>query len=169
MLKKYKALIENSSQGVKSSVAFALASAVSAGMSYLTTPVFTRMLTSTEYGEVTIYLTWQSIFAIIAMFSLNYGVFNNGMMDYKDDRDGYSYSLLRLSNIITICFAILVFSFQLFFPGILKIDIKYLALMFVVFLLWRTATPGRSGLCVARSKYRNNSVWLILRFGIICV
>lgn len=134
MLKKFKALIENSSQGVKSSVAFALASAVSAGMSYLTTPVFTRMLTSTEYGEVTIYLTWQSIFAIIAMFSLNYGVFNNGMMDYKDDRDGYSYSLLRLSNIITICFAILVFSFQLFSPGILKIDIKYLALMFVVFL-----------------------------------
>ena len=115
MLKKFKALIENSSQGVKSSVAFALASAVSAGMSYLTTPVFTRMLTSTEYGEVTIYLTWQSIFAIIAMFSLNYGVFNNGMMDYKADRDGYSYSLLRLSNIITICFAILVFSFQLFF------------------------------------------------------
>jgi O-antigen/teichoic acid export membrane protein len=134
MLKKFKALIENSSQGVKSSVAFALASAVSAGMSYLTTPVFTRMLTSTEYGEVTIYLTWQSIFAIIAMFSLNYGVFNNGMMDYKDDRDGYSYSLLRLSNIISICFAILVFHPACFSSKNEDI-IKYLALMLLSFII----------------------------------
>ena len=134
MLKKIRNKIRESSPGVKSSVAFALASAVSAGMSYLTTPIFTRMLSPEEYGEVTVYLTWQAIFAIVAMFSLNYGVFNNGMMDYKDDRDGYSFSLLGLSNLITICFAFLVFSFQLFFPGILKIEYKYLILMFVVFL-----------------------------------
>ena len=151
MLKRMKSILKNSSVGLKSSIAFALASAVSAGMSYITTPIFTRVLSSTEYGEVTVYLTWQSVFAIIAMFSLNYGVFNNGMMDYKTDRDAYSYSLLKLSNVITIIFAFMVFVFRWIFPNYLKVETKYLILMFVVFLF----NPAYS-FWLARQRYEYN-------------
>lgn len=135
MIKQFSEKLNKLSPGAKSSIAFALASAVSAGVSYFTTPIFSRTLSSEEYGTVSVFLTWQAIFAIIAMFSLNYGVFNNGMMDYKEERDSYSYSLLCLSNIITICTAILIAIFQVLFPGVLKIEPKYLAIMFAVFMV----------------------------------
>ena len=142
---------KNSSPGVKSSLAFAVASAVSAGISYLTTPIFTRMLSSAEYGEVTVYLTWQSIFAIVAMFSLNYGVFNNGMMDYSDDRDNYSFSMLGLSNVVTICFGLIILLGKVTVPSLIVIEDKYLLLMFTVFLF----QPAYN-FWLARQKYEYN-------------
>ena len=114
-------------------MAFALASAISAGMSYLTTPLFTRLLSSEEYGVVTVFLTWQSIFAIIAMFSLNYGVFNNGMMDYSNNRDEYSFSLLLLSNLITTCFCVVLFLIKIAFPNAFDLEWKFIILMMIVY------------------------------------
>lgn len=134
-MKKIIQKIRGLSDGVKSSIAFAFASLLSSGMSYLTTPIFTRMMTSSEYGQVSVFLTWQSIFGIIAMFSLNCGVFNNGMMDYPDDRSGFSFSLLGLSNLITLCFGLVVFACKIIAGDIFSIRTPYLVIMFLVFLL----------------------------------
>lgn len=121
--------------GMKSTIAFAVASFISTGISYLTTPIFTRLLSVEEYGHVNVFLTWQSLFVIIALFSLNYGVFNNGMMDYKDDRDRYSFSLLILSNIITTMFGLVLVAISAYNPGIVGIELKYILLMLAVFFV----------------------------------
>ena len=127
--------IQNMPKEVKSSVAFAFASFISTGISYLTTPIFTRLLSVSEYGQVNVFLTWQSLFAIIALFSLHYGVFNNGMMDYKDKRDEYSFSLLVLSNTITFVFGLFLMLIIFIFPSIFTISIRFLFIMLVVFFV----------------------------------
>lgn len=134
-MKKIKQEFYNLSPGVKSSIAFAFASMISAGMSYLTTPIFTRILSPNEYGQVTVFLTWQSVFGIIAMFSLNYGVFNNGMMDYPDDRDRFSFSILGLSNVITLIFGSLIFLVKFCNDKVINIEYQYLGIMFLIFLV----------------------------------
>ena len=94
--------IKNLPNGVKTAAAFFIASLISKGMSFITTPIFTRLMTSDEYGQVSLFLSWLSILGIIAMFSLDRGVYNVGMMEYKDKRKGFSFSLLILSNLITL-------------------------------------------------------------------
>lgn len=121
-------------RGVKASVAFFIASVVSKGISYLTTPIFTRLLSSEEYGQVSIFLTWFQIFGIIAMFCFAYGIFNNGMIEYKDKRDDFSFSLLILSNIFTIAFAGILFSIFPFIQSFIKIEIPFIFLMCLLFL-----------------------------------
>lgn len=125
----------NLPKGVKASLVFFLASILSKGVSYLTTPIFTRLLSTEEYGQVAVYFTWAQVFGIVTMFCLSYGVFNNGMIDYEKDRDRYSFSMLVLSNIITIACAVVMFSIFPFIGGALKIDLPLLILMFIVFLL----------------------------------
>ena len=120
---------------MKSSIAFAMASAISAGISYLTTPIFTRIMTPSDYGVVSLFLTWQSLFGIIAMFSLNYGVFNNGMMDYEDDRDRFSFSILILSNIITVILFIGLLSFKEYIVIYTGVPFSLISVMFLVFML----------------------------------
>jgi len=100
--------ISKMSKGVKASIALFLSSVLIKGISYITTPIFTRLLTAEEYGKVSIYFTWAQVFGLIAMFCLSYGVFNNGMIDYPDKRDEYAFSMLVLSNIITACFSALL-------------------------------------------------------------
>ena len=120
--------------GVKASVSYVLASFLSSGIAYLTTPLYTRLLTDVEYGRTSLFLTWFNIFGIIAMFRLDAGVFNNGMVDYPEKRDEYSFSMLILSNIITIAFSIVFLPLFSFSKQIDGLDMPTAVLMCMLFL-----------------------------------
>lgn len=121
--------------GVKSSVAFCIASFISAGMAYITTPLYTRLLTTDEFGKVSVFLTWLQIFGIVAMFSLSAGVFNTGMIDYPDKRDEYSFSMLTLSNLITIIFSVVLLTCYPIVSSFINVDFPLIVLMCIIFFL----------------------------------
>lgn len=147
-LNKILQKIRNIPKGVKSSVAFFIASMVSVGMAYIVTPIYTRIMSSEEFGQVSVFMTWLSIFGIIAMFCLSYGVFNNGMLDYKTDRDGYSLSMLALSNTITIVFSIILISVYPLIEQFINIDLPLIGVMILVFL-----TQPAYNFYLARKRY----------------
>ncbi len=119
--------------GVKASVAYFLASIITSGISYLTTPIYTNMLPSDVIGQVSVYMTWVNVFGVLATFRLYYGVFNNGMLDFKDNRDGFSYALLRLSNIISLVFSVVILALYPFIRKYINMDIPLLLLMLIEF------------------------------------
>ena len=127
--------IKEQPEGVKASFAYFFASVVNSGIAYITMPIFTRLLTADQFGKVSVYQTWESVLGIIAMFCLSSGVFNNGMIDYKDDRDVYSFSLLVLSNIITIVFAFVFLCVYHWFPNIFGFSLPLVFVMFLCFFL----------------------------------
>lgn len=120
--------------GVKASIAYFCANLFSKGVAYLTTPIYTRLLTSDQYGHVSVFLTWVEIFGVVAMFCLSYGVFNNGMVDYPNHRDDYSFSMLILSNIITVVFSIFLFILFPFVEKFIHISRPLLVLMCILFI-----------------------------------
>ncbi len=129
MLKQIKTM----PAGAKASVAFFIASIVSKGISYITTPIYTRLLTPDDFGQVSLFMTWMSIFGVLAMFCLSYGVFNNGMQEFRNDRDSYSFSMLILSNVITVCVGMaLLISYPLI-QSYLDLDLPLILLMIAVF------------------------------------
>ncbi len=140
--------IKNIPQGVKASAAFFIASVISMGISYITTPLYTRLLTPDEYGQVAIFMTWVSIFGIPAMFNLSSGVFNNGMLDYQDKRDEYSFSMLILSNIITVGFFCILLILYPFIKSWVGMELSLIFLMGVLFLF----QPAYS-FWIARQRY----------------
>lgn len=132
-MKKFLSKIKDLPQAIKASAAFLVASILSSGISYLVTPVYTRLLTAEQYGQTALFLTWLQIFGIIAMFCLSSGVYNNGMVDYPEKRDEYSFSMLILSNIITLCFSGILLCLYPVFSSYLKIEFPYIVLMCIVF------------------------------------
>ena len=121
-------------QGVKASIAYFFASVFTKGISYIVTPLYTRLLSAAEYGQVSVYMTWLEVFGIIAMFCLSYGVFNNGMVDFPEKRDEYSFSLLILSNIITLCFSAIFLALYPIIKPLIKMDFPLAVLLCVIFL-----------------------------------
>ncbi len=124
---KYK----NISLPAKASFWFVVCSVIQKGIAFLTTPIFTRMMTQEEYGIVSIYMSWMSIMTIIVTFELPTGVFNKAMIKYECDKDGYTSSSLILASIITIlCFAV----YHLFrqpLSGLMGLNTKLVSLMFI--------------------------------------
>ncbi len=133
-MKKYIDKAKSLPAGVKASFAFFGASVITSGLAYITAPIYTRLLSPDEYGQISVFFTWLNLLGIVAMFCLSAGVFNNGMSDYPEDRDSYSFSILILSNIITLVFAVILFSAYPFIKEIISLDFPLLALMILVYL-----------------------------------
>lgn len=121
-------------KGFKASVAFFIASVITSGISYITTPVFTRLLSASDFGVASVFFTWLNLIGIVAMFSFGNGVFNNGLSDYPDKRDSFSFSILILSNLITLTCLALVLVFNRKVSGLIGLNSKYIYLMFAVYI-----------------------------------
>lgn len=87
----------------KSALAFVVSSFILKGISFLTTPIFTRIMDQSQYGVISLYTSWLSIIEVFALLGLtSAGVFNVGLAEYRDERDAYISSTLTLCNIVTV-------------------------------------------------------------------
>lgn len=113
-MKKYNLLLiyKNLPVGVKVSGWFAVCSIVQKAIQFITIPLFTRLLSTDEYGQFTIYQSWLNLFLIFATLNLYAGVFNNGMVKYEDHREEYLSSMQGLSILSTFVVFILYWIFS---------------------------------------------------------
>lgn len=81
-------------------------------IAFLTIPIFTRLLTTTEYGTVSTYLSYVTICSVIVSLSLGSSL-RAAYVDYKADIDSYLSSVMFLSFlnfcIISVLILIIVF------------------------------------------------------------
>lgn len=77
----------------------------------LSTPIFTRLMTTGEYGTFTIFQSWLNILIIISSLNMFQGGYTKGILKYKDDVDGYTSSSLALTMLITIGWSIVYIFF----------------------------------------------------------
>lgn len=111
----------NLSAPIKASLWFTVCNALQKGIALLSTPIFTRMLTTEQYGMYTIYQSWYAIISIIATLNLSYGVFNNGMTKFPDDRPRFVSAMQGLSITATIIVSIVYFSAMNFWSRVLDL------------------------------------------------
>lgn len=97
LLKKYNDI----PIAAKAALWFMFCSVVQKSISLITTPIFTRIMTTTQYGQFSVYNSWLQIFTIITTLRLNYAVFNKGMSKYKNDRDAYTSTMQSVTFLIT--------------------------------------------------------------------
>lgn len=83
------------------------------GMVFLTIPIFTRILTTHEYGMVNTYTSWVTIFISLLGLSLHMGVMI-GFSDYETDIDDFMATITTLTLINSLfwsVFLIIIFYF----------------------------------------------------------
>ena len=108
LFEKYKSL----SYGAKAGLWFTFCNLIQKGISFITMPIFTRIMTKSDYGIYNTYLSWYNFIFIFASLNLSYYVFSKGMVKYIDDRDGFVSSLQSLSTMSTFLVIILYILFR---------------------------------------------------------
>lgn len=102
VIKKSVSKWQSMSDVAKASIAFVISSFLLKGISFITTPIFTRLIDTNEYGIVAEYNSWQTILEVFALLGLtSAGVFNVGLNDYKEKRSQYMSSTLTICNLAT--------------------------------------------------------------------
>lgn len=97
---------------VKATGWFMLCNIIQRGISVITTPIFTRILTIDQYGEFTLYQSWLSIFTLLSTFRITYSVFNKGMSKFKFERNEFTLSMQTTMSIITTIVLLVYLTFQ---------------------------------------------------------
>ncbi|MGO4924419.1 lipopolysaccharide biosynthesis protein [Ligilactobacillus ruminis] len=83
----------------RAAIAYIIANLLNKGLSYLTLPIFTRLMTTNQMGVVTTFSSWQNIIYPIVTLSLTSGSINIAFLEYKDRRNEYESNILTISTI----------------------------------------------------------------------
>ena len=118
---------------MKASIVYVAAGFLQRGITLISGPIFTRLLSQEDYGVLMLFNTWYELIGIVAMLSLSAGVYNNGLLKYQEDRDIFTASLLALSNAATIFVAGVFFLFYDSLAWMIGLSENLLQLMFLCF------------------------------------
>lgn len=112
MLGKLKKYYQNLHEPVKASLWFLICGFLQKGISMLTTPIFTRIMTDAEYGRFSVYNSWLSILQIVVSLNLAAGVYTRGLVKNEEDQDRFSSSMLGLSTTCILIWSVVYFLFR---------------------------------------------------------
>ncbi len=130
IFRKFFDKYNNMSVPAKAGLWFTICGFLQRGVAFLTTPIFTRILTTEQYGVVSVYNTWVELISILCTFNLFFGGFNNGMRDYKDKRDEYLSAIQGLVTTITLSWTVVYVIGRSFWNEILEMTTPIALIMF---------------------------------------
>lgn len=117
---------------IKAAGWFVLCNVLQRGIQFLITPIYTRILSTEEYGVYSLFLTWINFFAVFATLNLSGGIYYNGLIKKTYKIGEYTLSLQSLTTIT----ALITFAFvSLLFPtlsGLIGIPYRFIPLAFLV-------------------------------------
>lgn len=135
MLSKYIKKYNELPVTLKATFWFTICSFILKGLSFITTPIFAAILSTEEYGAMSIYYSYEQIFIIFATFELSYGAYQRGILKFKEDESLFTSSIIALGNLITI-FNMFIFAlFNDWITSFTNISITILTLMFIYFFV----------------------------------
>ena len=132
IIKKYKSL----SLPMKAAIWFIIVNFFTKGVGFITVPLFSGILSTEEYGKVSIYLTYQGILINFATFEMYSGAYIRGILRYKDDVPFFTKSEQLLSTIITIVVFIASIPLMPWLINKAKINETAYLLMYLYFLFF---------------------------------
>lgn len=133
ILKKYKSLPVQ----VRASLWFFICSFLQKGISTITTPIFTRLLNTAEYGQYNVFNSWYGIISIFVALRLSMGVYAQGLVKFEEERDKFSSSLQGLTLTLCCAWTIVYILFHNIINDLLKLTtVQMLALLMMV---WTSA------------------------------
>ena len=106
----------------------------------ITTPIFTRILSTSEYGQFSVFSSWMSILTPIVCLNLYTGVYAQGIVKFENDRDKYSSSLQGLVFSLTIVWVVIYLAADSFWNNVFSTST--LQMLCMLLLIWTSASYG---------------------------
>lgn len=125
---------------VKASFWFAVCSIIQKGIQFMTVPIFTRLLSTNEYGEVALYNSWLGFCTIFITLNLHAGTFNTGMVMYEDNKYAFTSSLQSIVLTVGVFFLSVIYVFDAPFVALIRMDKHYLLLMLAQIIMFSSVS-----------------------------
>ena len=123
----------NSVDSLKAGIWYTVCNFLIKGLSFLTTPIFSRLLLKKDFGTVGNFNSWLSILAIVGTLHL-YSSVARAKYEFEDDFDGYLSSVVFLGSVYSAVLYGIVLLFPHFFETVFDMDMRYIHVIFWVLI-----------------------------------
>lgn len=147
----------NSVLAIKAGFWYVLGNFSAKAVTFITTPIFARLMTPFDYGEFSNFASWAAILMFITSVELPITL-SRAYYDFKTDYYDYISSISFLGSAITVIFYILFLVFHDIILKIVSIPEQYIHVLFIylLFSFYRSMFYARE-----RTLYRYKSVAVI--------
>ena len=115
VLKKFVNKYKTASIEVKASLSYTICSILQKSLSLITLPLFTRLLTTEQYGQTTVYNSWNSFLTLFITLYLAYGSFSTAMIKFENERGKYISAINGLCTLLASIFLLVYIPLQKYF------------------------------------------------------
>lgn len=123
---------------VRASLWFLICTFLQRGISFISTPIFTRLLDTGDYGQYGVFNSWLEIVSVFVTLRLYYGVFVQGLVKYEDDRFRYVSSMQGLGLTLCSIWTVIYLVFHEFWNNLFKLTTVQMLAMLV--MIWAAGT-----------------------------
>ena len=114
----------NNSKGnriIKAGIGYTVGNYLLKGINFLTVPIFTRLMSTADYGTYGIYMTYDSIITVFIALALHSSL-KNAKYEYKERFDKYLSSILIIPLLVLAAFLVIVNVFSGAFQNLLALN-----------------------------------------------
>lgn len=122
---------------VRASFWFLICSFLQKGISMITTPIFTRIMSTGDYGQYGVFNSWYGIINIIVALALTGGVHSQGLIKYDKERKVFSSSLQGLTITLIAAWFLIYIVLRNFWNSVFSLTTVQMVSMFLI--IWTTA------------------------------
>lgn len=133
-------------KALKSGVLYTFSNFLTKGLVFLTTPIFSRIMSVEAFGEYSAFITWQTLLLCVLPLGLDTTV-TRARLDFPGALEGYMSSVAVASTAFTALVYGIVLLFSEFFQNFFSMDMNLIHIMFVYMMFYPAMTlyQGRNG------------------------
>lgn len=136
---------------VISAIVYTFSTVFTRGLAIITVPIFTRIMSTNQIGQVNLFNSWYSLISVIATLSLTSGGFAVAMKEFEGERKEYVSSVLSLTSLIACILCVVYMMSPSFWNQITGLSTPIMCLMLIGFFV---APAQDFWLAHARYEYR---------------
>lgn len=118
----------------KASLWYLVCNVLQNGVSFFVIPIYTRVLTTEEYGSYTVFQSWRELIMVFATLNFSAGIFTRGLVKKEKERTTYTAQMQGLSFTVTVCSFLGVLLFLRPFQAMTGFDVSLIVVLFVYYI-----------------------------------
>lgn len=133
-LQNLKTFYCNLSKKTKAFFWFTFCNFILQGITFISAPIFSRLLSTNQYGYLSTIMTYQQLFMIIATFEFSSGTYQRGLVKYEDEKPFFTSLIQVLSSVTVLVWFIVFMIFRRQICSFTEIPFFLFCLMFIFFM-----------------------------------
>lgn len=135
------------------------------GVNVITIPIFTRLMSTEEYGQYNVFTSWYNVLLIVISLRLCFGVFTQGLVKYENEKKSFTAAIQGLTFTLVALWTVIYLLFNKFWNRLFSLTT--VQMLFMLLMIW-VVSAFELWAAVQKNEYRYKAMlWVTFTVSLV--